>query len=119
MNTFSYNLSETEYLIFCTQNNTFDLYSTHEGSTNKTKIGTFKAGKWLWEDFQQQQLFWRLYSIYRDNFGKAIRAYNRSLKEKPQMYEFQCVRRKFSIKVTKLKRGWNNWFWGLYKMREI
>ena len=116
---FTYNLSDTEYLGFKTQKDYFELYSGHEGGGEPTKIATFRGGKWKWESFEQQKLFWHLYDLFAECFGKAIKAYNRSLKEKPALYEFQCVRRRFSIKVTKLKRNWDNWFYGLYPTRNF
>jgi hypothetical protein len=36
------------------------------------------------------------------------------LKEKPALYEFSCVRRRFSLKVTKLKHNWSNWFYDTF-----
>jgi hypothetical protein len=114
---FSYNLSDTEYLVFKTHQNYFELFSGYEGGGEIVKIATFKGGKWIWDSFDQQKMFWNLYEIFFPQFGKAIKSYNRSLKEKPSLYEFSCVRRRFSIKVTKLKRGWSNWFYGLHPTR--
>jgi len=114
---FIYSLSETEYLGFKTQNNSFELYSGYEGGGEPTKIAMFKGGKWFWDSFEQKKLFWHLYNLFADNFGKAIKSYNRSLKEKPSLYEFSCVRRRFSIRVTKLKRNWENWFYSLHPTR--
>jgi len=116
---FTYNLSETEYLTFHTHRDCLEIYSGHDGATIKTKIATYRAGKWEFDDYKQQKLFWFLFGIYKSEFGKAFKMYIRTLKEKPQMYEFSCVRRRISIKVTKLKRNWENWFYGLHKMREI
>jgi len=118
MNTFNYNLSETEYLTFQTHLNVLEVYSGHDGAQTKTKIATYRTGKWEFDSYQQQKLFWFLFGIYKQEFGKAFKMYIRTLKEKPQMYEFNCIRRRFSIKVTKLKRGWNNWFYGLYPQRK-
>ena len=114
---FTYSLSETEYLGFKTQKDHFELYSGHEGGGEPSKIATFRGGKWIWESFEQQKIFWRLYDLFTNDFGRAIKAYNRSLKEKPAMYEFQCVRRKFSLKITRIKRGWNNWFYDTFYTR--
>ena len=119
MNIFSYNLSESEYLVFQTHLNHFELYSSHEGSTEKSKMATYKGGKWVFESYQQKKLFWFLYGIYKDQFYRAIKAYNRSLKEKPALYEFSCIRRKFNIKITKLRRGCSDWFYGLWPTREF
>lgn len=114
---FTYNLSETEYLVFKPQIDHFELYSGHEAGGELTKLATFRGGKWIWDSFDQYKMFWKIYSLFTEQFGKAVKAYNRSLKEKPKMYEFSCVRRKFSIRITKLKRGWENWFYGLHPTR--
>jgi len=114
MNTFTYNLSETEFLVFHTTQSNFELYSGHDGSTDRTKIATYQTGKWKFDDFQQKKLFWFLFGIYKQEFGKALKAYMRSLREKPSMYEFSCVTRRINIKVTRMKRGWENWFYGFF-----
>jgi hypothetical protein len=111
---FQYNLSETEYLVFKTHQDHFELFSGHEGGGQVTKIATFKGGKWGWDSFEQQKLFWHLFDLFALQFGKAIKSYNRSLKEKPSLYEFSCVRRRFSLKVTKLKHNWSNWFYDTF-----
>ena len=116
---FSYNLSDTEFIFFCTRRDCFEVFSGHEGSSERIKIATFKSGRWKFDDFQQQQVFWKLFSLYKNQIYKALKSYNRSLKEKPAMYEFQCVRRQFSIKITKLKRSWRDWFYGLYPTRNF
>ena len=114
---FVYNLSETEYLVFKQHNDGFELFSGHEGSPTWEKIATYRTGRWIWDGFNQHKLFWFLYNIYKKQFGKALKAYLRSLKERPATWELTCVRRKFNIKVTKLKRSWNDWFYGLYYNR--
>ncbi len=111
---FSYNLSDTECLLFNPIPNGFELYSSAEGLSEKKKVAVYKAGEWLFENFSQQSTFWQLFSMYRNSFGKAFKAYHRSLKEKPAMYEFQCVRRRFSIRVTKVKRGWWQWMYNTF-----
>jgi hypothetical protein len=103
--------------MFKTFHDKFELYSGYEGGGEQTKIATFQSGKWSWSGFEQHKMFWSLYKSFTEEFGKAVKMYNRSLKEKPSLYEFSCVRRRFSIKVTKLKRGWENWFYGLYPQR--
>jgi hypothetical protein len=110
MNTFNYNISQTEYLHFKTQPNCFELYSGHEAGGQPQKLASHKGGKWVFDDFNQKRLFFTLFDLYRNEFFKAFKSYQRSLMEKPALYEFKCVRRRFSIKVTKLKRGWSNWF---------
>jgi hypothetical protein len=111
---FVYNLSETEYLVFKQHNDGFELFSGHEGSPTWEKIATYKTGRWIWDGFNQHKLFWFLYNIYKKQFGKALKAYLRSLKERPATWELTCVRRRFNIKVTKLKRTWNEWFYDTF-----
>ena len=111
---FIYNLSQTEYLQFKTQNGYFELYSGHEAGGQPHKLANHRGGKWVFEDFNQQRLFFTLFNLYRNEFFKAFKSYQRSLREKPSLYEFSCVRRKFSIRVTKLKRGWANWFYNVF-----
>ena len=111
---FIYNLSDTEYLLFHTRENNFEVFSGHEGTSESKKIAVYSGGKWVFEDFNQKQLFFILFTLYKNQFGKALKAYQRSLREKPALYEFTCIRRRVSIKVAKLKQGWSNWFVGLY-----
>ena len=110
---FTYNLSETEYLVFKTQRDYFELFSGHEASELK-KIASFKGGKWKFDSFEQKKLFWFLYSIFKADFGKALKQYIRSTNEKPKTYVIQCAKRRFDIKIQKMKRNWDNWFYGLY-----
>jgi len=49
-NTFIYNLSETEYLVFKPQRDYFELFSGHEGSTTNSKLATYKSGRWIFDD---------------------------------------------------------------------
>lgn len=114
---FTYNLSETEYLVFKTHQDHFELLSGHEGGSDAKKIASYRGGRWMFESYEQKKLFWFLYNIFKDDFGKAFKAYRISLKEKPALYEFSCVRRRFSIKVTKMKRDWNNWFYSTFYRR--
>jgi hypothetical protein len=116
-NTFTYNLSDTEYLVFKTQRDDFELYSGHDGTSVNTKIATYKNNKWNFEDYHQQKLFWFLFNIYKNDFGKAFRQYTRSLNEKPKTYVIECAARRFNIKVTKLKRNITNKFFNLYPTR--
>ena len=111
---FIYDLSSTEYLVFKSNRDGFELFSGHEGSTSWEKIATYQCGRWKWDGFNERKLFWFLYSIYKNQFGKALKSYMRSLKEKPATWELSCVRRRFSIKVTKLKRDWNDWFYDTF-----
>lgn len=111
--TFSYPLSETESLVFRTELDQFDVYSKHE-STQERHIATFKDGKWFFENLQQRQFFFLMFNQYRTNFGKAVKAYNRSLKEKPHLYEFRCIRSKVSLKISRVKRNMNNWFYNTF-----
>lgn len=114
---FTYNLSQTEYLVFKTRRGCFEVYSGHEAGGEAKKIATYKSGRWTWETFEEKRLFWNLYKLFPFTFSKAIKAYTRSLKERPALYEFSCIRRKFTVKVTKLKRGWDSWFYNIYKSR--
>ena len=113
-NTFIYNLSETEYLVFKSQRDCFELYSGHESSATNTKLATYKSGKWTFEDYNQKKLFWFLFNIYKKDFGKALKQYIRSLDEKPKTYMVTCAKRRVEIKVQKLKRNWNNWFFNTF-----
>ena len=113
-NTFIYNLSDTEYLVFKTQWDCFELYSGHEGTSNNTKIATYKGGKWVFSDYNEKKLFWFLFSIYKNDFGKALKQYIRSLNEKPKTYIIECAARRFNIKITKLKRNISNKFYNIY-----
>jgi len=116
---FTYNLSETEYLAFNQTREGIELFSSAEGSPEKKKIAVFKAGKWIFESYEQRKLFWFLFNLYKVQFGKGFKAFLKSSKEKPSMYEFKCVRRRISIKITRLKRNWDNWFYGLYPTRNF
>ena len=112
-NIFSYSISETECLVFRTELDCFHVYSKHE-STQESHIATYKGGKWIFENMQQRQFFFLMFERYRVQFGKAVKAYNRSLREKPHLYEFRCLRSKFSLKVSRVKRNMNNWFYDTF-----
>ena len=115
INTFSYSISETECLVFRAELDCFHVFSKHE-STQERHIATFKGGKWIFENMQQRQFFFLLFDRYKEGFGKALKAYNRSLKEKPHLYEFRCLRSKITLKISRMKRNvWNsvyNTFYG-------
>jgi hypothetical protein len=113
-NTFIYNLSETEYLVFKSQRDYFELFSGHEGSSVNSKLATYRGGKWFFEDFHQQKLFWFLFNIYKKDFGKALKQYIRSLNEKPKTYIVTCAKRKIDIKITKMKRSIWDWVYGTF-----
>ena len=53
-NTFIYNLSETEYLVFKSQKDHFELFSGHEGSATNSKLATYRTGRWIFEDYNQK-----------------------------------------------------------------
>lgn len=106
-NSFSYLITDTENLIFAGVENKFDLFSKAEGSTIQP-IARFEGGKWSFENDQQRKLFLALFDSNRKGFFKAIKAFQRSLKDKPKLYEFTCVRRRISIKITKLKRNFRD-----------
>jgi hypothetical protein len=105
--TLTYAISETENLIFSGVENKFELYSKAEGSSREL-IARFEAGKWSFENEQQKKLFLALFDNNRVKFFKAIKVFQRSLKELPKLYEFTCIRRRISIKITKLKRNFKD-----------
>lgn len=112
---FTYNLSDTEYLVFKTQRDCFELFSAHEGGgADMKKIAIYKGGRWVFESYEQQKMFWFLFNMFKNQFGKALKSYSRATTEKPQTYVFTCAKRRFDIKIQKIKRGWDNWFYGLY-----
>ena len=111
---FTYNLSSTEYLVFKPQRDYFELYSGHEASELK-KIATYRGGKWVFESYDQQKLFWFLYNLFKVDFGKAMKMYTRSLVERPKTYVITCAKRRIDIKVQKIKRNWDNWFYSFYR----
>ena len=113
-NNFIYNLSETEYLVFKSQRDYFELFSGHEGSSVNSKLATYRGCKWYFEDFHQQKLFWFLFNIYKKDFGKALKQYIRSLNEKPKTYMVTCAKRRVDIKITKMKRNVWDWFYGTF-----
>ena len=114
---FVYNLSDTEYLVFKSQRECFELYSGHEGGGELKKIANYKGGKWFFDSFEQKKLFWFLFSMFKVDFGRALKKYSKSLDEKPKTYVIKCAKRRFDIKVQKMKRSWNDWFYGLYPTR--
>jgi len=113
LETFSYSLSETESLVFRTEQNQCYLYSKHEG-TQEFQVAVYRGGRWLFNSYDQRTLFFYLYSLHKKEFGKAFKSYINSLKEKPKTYEFSCIRRRFNIKVTKLKRNWIEFFYDTF-----
>ena len=107
---FSFSLSETESLVFRTEQNKFLLFSKHE-SSQETQIASYVSGKWYFDNYQQRKLFFFLFNLYKKEFGKALKAYVRSIQEKPQTYIITCAKRRFDIKITKVKRDMSNWFY--------
>jgi hypothetical protein len=107
---FSFSLSETESLVFRTEQDKFLLFSKHE-SSQETQIATYIGGKWYFDNFQQRKLFFFLYNIYKIEFGKALKSYIKSIQEKPKTYIITCAKRRIDIKVTKAKRNVSNWFY--------
>jgi len=110
-----YSLSDTEYIVFKTHNDHFELFSGHEGGGDLKKIANYKGGKWLFDSFDQKKLFWFLFTMFKNDFGKALKKYTKSLNEKPKTYVIKCAKRRFDIKVQKIKRGWSNWFYSFYE----
>jgi lipoprotein NlpI len=113
-NTFIYNLSETEYLVFKSQRDCFELFSGYEGSETNSKLATYKGGRWIFNDYNQKKLFWFLFSIYKKDFGKALKQYIRSQQDKPKTYMITCAKRRVDIKITKMKRNMWDWFYGTF-----
>ena len=110
---FSFSLSETESLVFKTEQNKFLLFSKHE-SSQETQLATYSGGKWYFENYQQRKLFFFLYNIYKIEFGKALKQYIRSLQERPKTYMVMCAKRRIDIKITKMKRNWFNWLYDTF-----
>jgi hypothetical protein len=54
---FIYNLSDTEYLLFHTRENNFEVFSGHEGISESKKIAIYKGGKWVFEDLIKSSYF--------------------------------------------------------------
>ena len=102
-NQFVYPIADTENLIFSGTESRFDLSSKAEGG-NQELIARFNAGKWSFENDQQRKLFLALFDTNREKFFRAFKSFQHSLKEAPKLYEFTCLRRKISIRVTKLKK---------------
>ena len=103
-NQFVYPIADTENIIFSGTESKFDLFSKAEGG-NQELIARFDAGKWSFENDQQRKLFLALFDTNRKTFFKAFKSFQRSLKEAPKLYEFTCIRRRISIKITKLKKS--------------
>jgi len=103
-NTFSYPIAETECLVFRAELDCFHVYSKHE-CTQESHIATYKGGKWIFENMHQRQFFFLLFDQYKVQFGKAVKAYNISLREKPHLYEFRCLRSRVSLKISRIKRS--------------
>jgi hypothetical protein len=102
---FIYNLNEIEYLIFQQTDEGFDLYSRYEGwNFTNDKIASYKFGKWYWDGFNQYKLFWCLFSLYKKEFGKALKAFNRKTKPKSLTWEFNCIYRKINLEIIKYAR---------------
>ena len=101
---FTYSLTDTENLIFCGTVSKFEIFSKPEGGSQDL-IARFNAGKWSFDNHQQRQLFLTLFNENRQGFYKGVKSFIRSLKERPKLYEFTCVRRKFNIRVTKMKNN--------------
>ena len=105
MNIVTYNLSEQESLILKKQSEAIEFFNKHESIAELIKIGSYRDGRWLFDDYNQQALFFKLFSLYRKQFYKAIKLYNYSLKTQDYFYTFICAKRKINIKIVKLTRG--------------
>lgn len=104
--TFIYSLTDTENLIFIGNTSQFDIFSKPEGGIHE-RIARFNGGKWEFDNHQQRQLFLILFDNNRKGFFRGIKSFRNSLKERPKLYEFTCIRRKFNIRISKIK----NSFW--------
>jgi hypothetical protein len=95
-----YHLNISEVLIFKTHTDCFEIFSKHESSP-ETKIAEMRNGKWVFEDFYQQKLFFHLFNENRTTFWKAIKCYGRNIKTKTKKNIFTCFKRKTKIKIKK------------------
>jgi hypothetical protein len=111
-------LSETETLIYKQYPSYFELYSMHDGTSNEVKIGTYSAGKWVFDDRTQRNLFFILFNAYKRQFGKVIKLYNIYInsKNRPKNYVLTCAKRKVNIKVTKMKRNCFNFIADIFSV---
>lgn len=100
--TYTYAITDTENLIFSGEASKFEIYSKPEGGTQEL-ITRYQAGRWSFDSHQQRQLFLALFHNNRSAFFRGFKAFQRSLKERPKLYEFTCIRRRFKIKITKIK----------------
>lgn len=105
MNMITYTLSDQESLILKKQPEGIEFFNKHESIADTVKLGSYRNGRWLFDDYNQQVLFFKLFALYRKQFYKAIKLYNYSLKTQDYFYTFTCTRRKINIKIIKLKRG--------------
>lgn len=111
---FTYTLTETERLIFEGTPSDFQLSSRPEAGKQE-KIAHYIGGKWKFDNHQERQLFLNLFDNNRKGFFKAFKNYQRSFKDRPKLYEFTCIRRKFHIKVVKLKATmWDRFYSTFY-----
>lgn len=101
---FTYSITDTENLIFSGESHNFKIHSKPEGGSQEL-IAYYKGGKWGFDNHQQRKLFLCLFDNNRPGFFKAFKAFQRSFKERPKLYEFTCIRRRFHIKVTRLRAG--------------
>lgn len=111
---FMYNLSETEYLVFKTQQNYFELFSGYEGGGELKKIANYRGGKYSFDSFEQKKLFWFLFNMFKPHFGRALKLYIKSLDERPKIYVLKCAKRRFDIKVQRLRKNWSSWVYNTF-----
>jgi hypothetical protein len=94
-------LKDSELLIFKSHKGYFEIFSKHE-SSQETKIAEMRNGKWVFEDFYQQKLFFNLFQSNRYGFEKAIKCFNKYIQPKKSI--FNCFKRKTKIKFKKFKK---------------
>lgn len=115
---FCYHLSDSDAVFVKSNAGTIELFNKNE-SLPQVKIGTYKEGRWSWANEAERRTFFTLMQLYPKQMQKALKAYLRSQEEQPAFYTFNCLRRRFNIKVTKLERRWRsfmvNTFYGSFR----
>ena len=100
METFVYNIDDTQCLKFKPNVNGFELFHKLEGSSSRS-LGTYTSGLWQWEEKEQQSLFFDCLKVNGKKMQRAFKAYYRQKPERTVAMTISCARRKFSIKYNK------------------
>lgn len=103
IDTYAHTITDQETLIFRPEGSLVHLYSKSEGC-RETHIATYSGGKWLFTDYQQQRLFFTLFNLHRFSYHRAFKAHLRKGAVKSNLYEFTCLRRRFTLKIIKITR---------------